>query len=66
MATKLDQFKIEPPAPLTDKSRLLSDVRKQVDSQGRKLVRLWCGLDPSLHLIEAIMIETDDADQQVG
>lgn len=63
----IDQYKISPPAVLNDKSKLLGQVKAQVDAQGKTLTRLWVGLDPTLHLIEAIMIETaDDEQQQVG
>jgi len=42
---------------LTEKSRLLADVRDWAATNDAKIVRLWVALDPSLLLIEQMMVE---------
>lgn len=54
---KNERWKVSPPAPLTEKSRLLADVRDWAATNDAKIVRLWVALDPSLLLIEQMMVE---------
>lgn len=59
---KLERWKISPPAPLTEKSKLLADIKEVCQKNQWNIVHVWCGLEPTLHLIEAVMLEytTDD------
>lgn len=49
-------------APLTEKSKLLADIKEVCQKNQWNIVHVWCGLEPTLHLIEAVMLEytTDD------
>lgn len=58
--SKIERWVIQFSAPLNDKIGLLSEVRDWVDMSGVTLVTIWEGLEPSLLLIEKIMVEYEE------
>lgn len=58
----IERWAIKPPAPLNDKSRLLDEIRDWADGTGVTITTIWVGLEPSLLLIEKIMVEYEETD----
>lgn len=60
----IQRFKIEPPAPFSEKTRLFTDVAARFGAEN--IDKIWVAVDPRLFLIEALMLEVKDGRTDEG